>query len=56
MWSSLKSISSESPLILGGTIDEHLSNHTETYPAEVAETRFNLYDDNLMTGDENLNK
>ena len=46
----------QSPLILEGTIDEHLSSYTEKYPAEVAEIRDDLYVDDLIAGGENLNK
>lgn len=54
MWWSSKSISSESPFILVGTIDKHLSSYTEKFPAEVAEIRDHLDVDDLVKGGENL--
>ena len=44
----------QSPCILEGTIDEHLSSYTEKYPAEVAGIRDELYVDDLITGGENF--
>ena len=44
----------ESPFILEGTIDEHLSSYKEKYPAEVAEIRDDLYVEDLITGGKNF--
>ena len=45
---------SESPFILEGTIDKHLSNYTEKYLAEVAKIRDDPYVDDLITCGENV--
>ena len=44
----------QSPFILEGTIDKHLSSYTEKYPAEVAEIMDDLYVDDLATSGENF--
>ena len=44
----------QSHFISEGTIDKHLSNYTEKYPAEVADIKDDLYVDDLITGGENF--
>ena len=47
---------STSPFLLGGVIEQHLSNMESMYPAEVEEIRRSLYVDDLISGGETVDK
>jgi hypothetical protein len=40
----------QSPFLLGGTLEQHLSSQEKEFPAEVTEIRDGLYVDDLLTG------
>ena len=40
----------QSPFLLGGTLEQHLSSQEEQFPTEVAEIKDGLYVDDLLTG------
>ena len=40
----------QSPFLLGGTLEQHLSSQEQEFPTEVAEIRDGMYVDDLLTG------
>ncbi len=40
----------QSPFLLGGTLEQHLSSQEKEFPTEVAEIRDGMYVDDLLTG------
>ena len=45
-----------SPFLLGGTIAQHMENSRDEYPEEVEKSSRDLYVDDLITGDTNVEK
>ena len=45
-----------SPFLLGGTIAQHMENSRDEYPEEIEKISLDLYVDDLITGDTNVEK